>query len=257
VDGGDGWIEVRPVAGRNALEARLHLASARALLGAVGRIRRVFDLDADPHSIAAAFADDPRLGPLVRRRPGLRVPGAWDGFELAVRAILGQQVTVKGATSLAGRLVRAHGTVLPPNGGDRPAVLSHRFPDAATLARADLRAIGVPRRRAEALSALARAVADGAISLDGGADPDATLARFAALPGIGPWTAQYVAMRALREPDAFPADDLGVRAALAGRRGARPTGRVVARMAESWRPWRAYAVMHLWSTLAGGKERKR
>lgn len=213
------------------------------------RLRRLFDLDADPVRIAAA------LGPLAAGRPGLRLPGAVDGFEVAVRAVLGQQVSVKAARTLAGRIVARYGEPLDPvDGSEADAVTdaspSHSFPAAATLAALplhepdagrDLRALGLTGARSRTLIGLARALDEGRIRLDADAEPEATMAALQALPGIGPWTAQYIAMRALSWPDAFPASDLGVMKAL----GARRPREVLAR-AEAWRPWRAYAVIHLW-----------
>lgn len=181
----------------------------------LARVRRLFALDVDPAGPAAVLRRDPLLAPLVRKRPGLRVPGAWDPFELAVRAVLGQQVTVRGATTLAGRLVEACGGRIEPR----------------SLAEADLSAVGLTRGRASTLLALSAAVADG---LD--------LREIDDVPGIGPWTTAYVAMRALGDADAFPAGDLGVRRALGG-----ATEREVRRRAERWRPYRAYAAMHLWA----------
>ena len=174
----------------------------------------------------------------------LRVPGAWDGFELAVRAVLGQQISVKGATTLSGRLVARFGERSSIAGGD--ADLHSLFPSAEALAAADLSEIGLPRARAAAISALAGAVADGELHLDAPRDLDAAIAQLTALPGIGEWTAHYVAMRALREPDAFPATDLGLRRALGG--NGRPKSSAELRdIAEDWRPWRAYAAMLLWT----------
>ncbi|MGH7789571.1 MAG: DNA-3-methyladenine glycosylase family protein, partial [Candidatus Binatia bacterium] len=192
----------------------------------------------------------PALRPLVDAAPGLRVPGAWDPFELAVRAILGQQVTVKGATTLAGRLAAAFGR--PVDCGDG---LTHVFPTAAVLAEADVAALGMPRARAETVRALARAVANGSLVLDAPLGLDDALTRLCAVPGIGPWTAQYVAMRAFGEPDAFPAGDLGLRSAL-GNGGGPLAEAAVVRAAEAWRPWRAYAALHLWSSLDSAHTRR-
>lgn len=207
-------------------------------------LRRLFDLDADPIRIATA------LGPLAADRPGLRLPGAVDGFEVAVRAVLGQQVSVKAARTLAGRIVARFGDPLrPPD-----ALPSHTFPRPATLAalgreggggESDLMALGLTGARARTLIGLARALDEGRLDLAAGAAPEATMAALQALPGIGPWTAQYIAMRALSWPDAFPATDLGVMKALGTRRP-----REIEARAEAWRPWRAYAVIHLWSGAA-------
>ena len=249
IDKGAGTIEVRAAAGEPHLLMRVRLARPERLLQVVARARRLFDLDADPVPIADHLAASPELTPLVARRPGLRVPGAWDAFELAVRAVLGQQVTVRGATTLAGRLVRAAGTPL-----DRAEDgLTHLFPRPEALAHADLASVGVPRARAATIRALAGAVASGEVVLDASRGLEDAVARLAAVPGIGAWTAHYVAMRALGEPDAFPAADLGLRRALGNGAGRLAPARVAER-AEAWRPWRAYAVMHLWAGLAGEED---
>ena len=246
---GAGTIEVRAAAGEPHLLMRVRLARPERLLQVVARARRLFDLDADPVPIADHLAASPELTPLVARRPGLRVPGAWDAFELAVRAVLGQQVTVRGATTLAGRLVRAFGTPL-----DRAEDgLTHLFPRPEALADADLAALGLPRARAATIRALAGAVASGEVVLDASRGLEDAVARLAAVPGIGAWTAHYIAMRALGEPDAFPAADLGLRRALGNGAGRLAPARVAER-AEAWRPWRAYAVMHLWAGLAGEED---
>jgi AraC family transcriptional regulator of adaptative response / DNA-3-methyladenine glycosylase II len=179
----------------------------------------------------------------VRQRPGLRIPGAWDGFELAVRAILGQQVSVRGATTLAGRLAAKFGAPLAETS---EAGLTHLFPSAAVLATADVASIGLPRARAEAIRALARAVADGELAIDAGLELDALIEKLCEIPGIGPWTAHYVAMRACGETDAFPAGDLVLRRAYGG---ARSEAALLA-ASEAWRPWRAYAALQLWAAAA-------
>jgi AraC family transcriptional regulator, regulatory protein of adaptative response / DNA-3-methyladenine glycosylase II len=240
LDGVAGRIEVRFVPDQAHLLLRLDLPSTKSAMPAVDRVRRLFDLDADPLEIASHLRRDRRLVRGLRRLPGLRIPGAWDGFELAVRAILGQQVTVAGATTLAGRLARVFGTPLP--GAEAPSLL---FPRPEVLATADVARIGIPRARADAIRALAAAVAGGALRLDPAADPEATVARLTAIPGIGAWTAAYIALRALGEPDAFPAGDLGLRRALGNGRGPLAPGEL-ARAAEAWRPWRGYAAMSLW-----------
>jgi AraC family transcriptional regulator, regulatory protein of adaptative response / DNA-3-methyladenine glycosylase II len=212
----------------------------------VSRCRQLLDLDADACAINAVLAADGLLAPLVAARPGLRVPGAYDGFELAVRAVLGQQVSVPAARTLAGRLASRFGTRIEVPGG-LPSVL---FPGPAALAGADLSGLGLTTTRQATLRALAAAVAAGDVALDHGADPEETAARLAGLPGIGPWTISYILMRAVGDPDAFPASDLGLRRALGHLGGS--TAR-----ADRWRPWRAYAAVHLWTWPAGGPATER
>lgn len=250
-EGADGVVEVRPVPGENYLTAAIWLTHSRALLGVVERLRRLFDLLADPNEITAHLRTDRRLTPLVDRMPGLRVPGAWEGFELAVRAILGQQVSVKGATTLAGRIAAAYGEPLPA-AARVPGIdaLTTLFPTPAALAAADLRVVGLTGAREKAVRSLAAAVARGEISFDSGRDLDETVRQLCALEGIGEWTAQYIAMRALGEPDAFPASDLGLRKALADGEKL-PGERELLQAAEAWRPWRAYGAMYLWTSGQG------
>jgi AraC family transcriptional regulator of adaptative response / DNA-3-methyladenine glycosylase II len=261
MDGSHGVVEVRAVAGRDHLLARLRLAGPAPLIRIAERLRALFDLGADPGAIEPPLRDDPRLAPLLAAVPGVRVPGAFDGFELAVRAILGQQVSVAAATNLAGRLAAAHGSPLrvPAWPGSSLRLV---FPAPAALARLDPRGAGLPRTRAAAVAALARAVDRGELALDGSRDLEASVRDLVALPGVGEWTAQVVAMRALSEPDAFPAGDLGLRRALGSPR--RPATPAEARArAERWRPWRAYAAALLWTAgsgaaargLAAGRER--
>jgi AraC family transcriptional regulator of adaptative response / DNA-3-methyladenine glycosylase II len=201
-----------------------------SLWRAVLRARRLFDLGADPAAVASALGKDPLLAPSIAARPGLRVLGAWDPFELAVRAIVGQQITVRGATAIAGRIALAFGRPVC----DAPFGLTRIFPDASALAEADLAKTGLTRARADAVRALARAVAGGSLALDSAPSLDDALARLTAIRGIGPWTAHMIAMRALGEPDAFPV-----------------VGEALARRAEKWRPWRAYAAMHLLTRSPG------
>jgi AraC family transcriptional regulator, regulatory protein of adaptative response / DNA-3-methyladenine glycosylase II len=219
-----------------AVVVRIRIADPRWLFFVVERVRHMFDLNADPFEIRAHLGRDPTFVHILAKRSGLRVAGCWDGFELAVRAVLGQQVTVKGATTLAGRLAHTFGTPVNLCNG-----LARAFPSAKTLADADLREIGLPTARAETIRALARAVADGRIVFTSVGDVQGFLARFRALPGIGEWTAQYVAMRALGDPDAFPASDLGLL-----RAAAVSQPRELERRSLAWRPWRAYAAMYLW-----------
>jgi AraC family transcriptional regulator of adaptative response / DNA-3-methyladenine glycosylase II len=245
-----GIVEVSPAAGSRHLRARIRLSGPALLIDVSERLRRIFDLTADPDEITCHLRADPRLAPALDRVTGLRIPGAWDGFELAVRAILGQQISVRGATTLAGRLASRFGAPLSFVGdGAADSGLRFVFPRPSVLATSDLTVIGLPRARAEAISRLAEAVASGDLVLDSTRSLEETVARLAALPGIGEWTAQYIAMRALREPDAFPASDLGLRRALASK-GRMPTGRELLARAEAWRPWRAYAAMCVWMASA-------
>jgi AraC family transcriptional regulator of adaptative response / DNA-3-methyladenine glycosylase II len=239
---GPAVVRVRPIAGVNALELRVEDAAPASLFPVCATARRAFDLGADPAHVARAFRRDPVLGPLVRRRPGLRIPGAWDPFECAVRAILGQQVSVAAARTLAARLVARLGEPIAREAGDG---LSHAFPSPAAVARADLAGLGLTSGRAAALRALAVAVRDGAVDFDLPADE--VVRALAALPGLGDWTAQYVALRALGEPDAFPTGDLVLRRR-AGRSGRPLSARELTARAEAWRPWRSYAALHLWSS---------
>ncbi|HMA29883.1 MAG TPA: AlkA N-terminal domain-containing protein, partial [Thermoanaerobaculia bacterium] len=218
----------------------------------VRRAGRIFDVDADPLAIDAVLSRDPLLAPLVADRPGLRVPGAWDPFEIAVRAVLGQQVSVRGARTIAGRLVAAFGRLLPGGGANG---LTHVFPSPAALAAADLSGIGVPGTRANAIRALARAVHTGKLELAAPRGLDDLVHRLCALPGIGPWTAQYVALRAFGEPDAFPAGDLGLRRALEAA-GASAGEAALRARAAAWSPFRAYATLHLWNSLTASPSRK-
>jgi AraC family transcriptional regulator, regulatory protein of adaptative response / DNA-3-methyladenine glycosylase II len=241
----EGVLALTPLPDDGHVRARLRLGDQRDLAAAVQRCRRLFDLDADPEAVADVLGADPLLAPLVRLRPGLRVPGQVDGFELAVRAVLGQQVTVKGARTLAERLVRKLGGPLAAPDG----TLTHLFPSAETVARDDLSGIGPTGPRIRALRALAAAVAGGMVALEPGADRAETRRALLALPGIGPWTVEYVALRALGDPDAIPLTDLGLRQALRSL-GAPDGAKALAARAERWRPWRSYAALHLWAHLA-------
>jgi AraC family transcriptional regulator of adaptative response / DNA-3-methyladenine glycosylase II len=223
-----------------------------SLLHVVARLRRLFDLDADPAALGNVLRTDPVLAPLLAARPGLRIPGAWDGFEVTARAILGQQVSVRAATTIAGRIAARCGE---PIAGD--VEFDRLFPDAATLARADLTGVGLMQARARTVQSLARAVAEGTVRPEPGAHAEHAKAALCAVPGIGPWTAAYVALRVLREPDAFPASDLGLRRAFARLAAAgtqtktreiRPvTPTVLERAAVAWQPWRGYAAVYLWT----------
>jgi AraC family transcriptional regulator of adaptative response / DNA-3-methyladenine glycosylase II len=243
--GAVGWLEVSPLAPDSALLLRVAAPAGADLMRVVERVRRIFDLDADPHAIHAALVACDLLRPHVEARPGLRVPGAWDAFELGVRAILGQQVSVRGASTLAARLVRAFGK--PVAGA--PAGLSRVFPSPDLRADADVASIGLPKARAAAIRAFAAAIAHGGLVLDGARGLEQAVARLETLPGVGSWTAQYVAMRALGEPDAFPAGDLALRKLLS-RDGKPITTAQAERLSASFRPWRSYAAMALWQSLA-------
>ncbi|MGH3310121.1 MAG: AlkA N-terminal domain-containing protein, partial [Streptomyces sp.] len=248
---GTGVVEVDESTGRTApgptcragggwLECRLHLADLRDLTTAVQRVRQLFDLDADPFAVAERLGADGTLGPLVAGCPGLRSPGTTDPHELAVRAVLGQQITVAAARTLAGKLVAAYGKPLAaPDGG-----LTHLFPEAGALAAAPLGELGMPDRRRATLRTVAAALADGAVPLHPGADREEAERALLALPGIGPWSAGYMRMRALGDPDVFLTGDVGVRhgLALTGTDGSR---------SEDWRPWRSYALHHLWNHTVG------
>jgi len=231
-----GWIEVSHVRARNALRVTLSRSLSRVVPQALARVRHAFDLTCDPAEVGRV------LGRLAALRPGVRVPGGFDGFEVGVRAIAGQQVSVKMMVLLLGRIAARYGTPL----GDAPKGLRVTFPEAATLAAAsveDVASIGMPRSRARTIVALARAVVDG-LDLSPNADVESTLGGLQRIPGIGPWTAQYIAMRGLGWPDAFLPGDLGVKRALRES----SESKVLAH-AERWRPWRAYAVIHLWSDI--------
>jgi AraC family transcriptional regulator of adaptative response / DNA-3-methyladenine glycosylase II len=232
--GAPGVVEAWNEPERDALRLRLHLPELDGLVHLVSGIRRLFDLDVEPDEVDAVLARDRVLRPLVRRRRGLRVPGAIDPFEIGVRAVLGQQVSVAAATRLAGRVVERYGKEVP---GIGLLGLSHVFPTPRVLARTDLTTVGVTSARAESISQFAAAIDRGDIDLGAGRALDETIAALRALRGFGAWTAHYVAMRACGERDAFPAQDLALRRAL----GDDPAAR-----AEAWRPWRAYGAMHVW-----------
>jgi AraC family transcriptional regulator, regulatory protein of adaptative response / DNA-3-methyladenine glycosylase II len=240
-----GVISVAPAA-KNRVNVSVRFPNMAALPQIIARVRRVFDLAADPDTIGAHLALDPMLAPLVAARPGLRVPGAWDGFELAVRAIFGQQITVPAATRLLGRLVAAHGAPLPATTRDSEG-LKHLFPSPARVAKVDVAALGMPNARAIAVKSLAQAMAADPAIFSRGASLEEAIAKLRSLPGIGEWTAQYIAMRELREPDAFPAADIGLLRAMASADGSRPSPAELLSRAEQWRPWRAYAALYLWA----------
>jgi AraC family transcriptional regulator, regulatory protein of adaptative response / DNA-3-methyladenine glycosylase II len=241
---GDALIAARALPGEDVLELRVAGAQPSVLPALAGLAQRVFDLARDPARIGRELATDPLIGPLVAQRPGLRIPGAWDPFECTVRAVLGQQVSVAAGRTFAARLIERCGETLRAGGEG----LTHLFPTAARLARANLAGLGMTGARTAALKSLARAVLERRLDF-GAASADVTAA-LAALPGIGPWTAQYVALRALGDPDAFPHGDWVLR-----RMAAPPGARVLSvreleERAQRWRPWRGYATIHLWHAAA-------
>ncbi|MGH7121325.1 MAG: DNA-3-methyladenine glycosylase family protein [Acetobacteraceae bacterium] len=249
LSGATGTVRVQPADQPGALVATVHFPLATALPLIAHRLRRMFDLDADPARIAAHLAADSVMAPLVAARPGLRLPGAWDAFELAVRAILGQQISVGRATALAGKLVALSGDKLLP--AEEPSFdgVAHLFPTAGQLARLDNLglALGMPRARGAAITALAKAAANDPNLFDPCATLAESVAHLCKLPGIGEWTAQYIAMRALHLPDAFPHSDVGLLRAMGTTTG-RPAATDLLARAAAWRPFRAYAAMHLWAS---------
>jgi AraC family transcriptional regulator of adaptative response / DNA-3-methyladenine glycosylase II len=242
LDGAQGTVRVEPGTG-NALQATVRFPQLHALPTIIARLRRVFDLASDPAALAAQLAHDPVMAALTAARPGLRVPGAWDGFELALRAVLGQQITVGAAIKLAGKLVAAHGQPLEQPDGD----LTHLFPTPAAVAPVDLAPLGMPRSRAATLSAVAAAALADPHLFDTTDSLDTAVARLREIRGVGEWTAQYIALRQLREPDAFPASDIGLIRALEKLESREYTPAQLLARAEAWRPWRAYAAQHLWA----------
>ena len=237
-----GYLEVSPDEKNHALAVRVHWSDPQSLFFIIARVRSMFDLDADWTAIAETLKCDPALRRQVEANPGMRVPRCWNGFELAVRAILGQQITVAGASALAGRLAQSFGRRIELADG-----LTHIFPSPEVLAGADFADMRLPASRGETIRGLARAVCDGQISFERILDSDRFLERLEQVRGIGKWTAQYVAMRALGEPDAFPSADLGLLRALGLR-----SSRELDQRSEAWRPWRAYAAMYLWSAAHNG-----
>jgi AraC family transcriptional regulator, regulatory protein of adaptative response / DNA-3-methyladenine glycosylase II len=246
IGGEPGMLTVEQ-ADASLLKVTVRLRNLGSLPAIIARVRRVFDLAADPAAIGAHLSRDTVLAPLVAARPGLRVPGAWDGFELAVRAILGQQITVSAATRLAGNLVSAYGERI----ADETALdlgLTHVFPRPDQLAGSDLAVLGMPKARRMALSSLAAAIVADPLIFGPRRSLEEAIEQLRALAGVGEWTAQYIAMRELREPDAFPAADIGLLRAMSDARGVRPTPAQLLAHAERWRPWRAYAALHLWAS---------
>lgn len=243
--GATGWIRVRHDAARHALALEFTHTLVPVLAGVVTRVRALFDTNCRPDVVAAHLSGDARLASLVSRNPGLRVPGAFDGFELAVRAILGQQITVSAAATLGSRFVEKFGVPVQ----SPISSLTRRSPPperVAELPVAELAKLGIIQSRARTILSLARAVADGAVSLEPGSDPYRVMSALEAIPGIGRWTAEYVAMRALRWPDAFPKEDIALRKKLGG-----VTPRAAELESRAWSPWRSYAVLHLWRSSRG------
>ena len=259
VDGRTYLRTIRAGAARGILSATVEPDGRHVVLGlrlpgpaplhdAVRRARRMFDLDGDPAAIAQHLRRDATLGPRLRGVASLRLPCAWDPFELAVRAVLGQQISVRAATTLAGRLAARWGEPLAHAGDGSNSGPGLVFPEPRRLIDADLQTIGIPKERAETIRRVALAFADGALDRAAATGLDALVERLCAIPGIGEWTANYVALRAYGEPDAFPAADLGLRKAVAPD-GKPVTAKRLAEIAEAWRPWRGLAAIHLWSTL--------
>lgn len=244
VAGRHGWVSVEPGAG-DWLEVTVDFPEPAAMPEIERRLRRMFDLDAVPEVINAQLAQDPLMAQLVAARPGLRLPGTWDGLELAIRAVLGQQITVVAAIRLAGKLVAQYGQPLQtPHAG-----ITHLFPTPEVLAAADLTTLGMPKARGRTLSGVAQALLDDPQLFEPKASLQDGVARLVALPGIGEWTAQYIAMRQLREADAFASGDIGLINALAALEGGPVSARQLLARADAWRPLRAYAAQHLWTTL--------
>jgi 3-methyladenine DNA glycosylase/8-oxoguanine DNA glycosylase len=240
-----GVLEVCCSPDRDCLTVSLRSTGACDLELTSERVSRLFDCAADPVPITRHLGKHSLLRPLLRRHPGIRVPGAFDGFEIAVRAVLGQQVTVRAATTMAGRLATAFGTPITGLESDN---LTHLFPSARVLADADLTGIGLTRAKARAIAGLALASLSEPSLFEPSDDPAAAIARLVEIPGVGQWTAQYVAMRALKAPDGFPASDLGLRKAVSTT-GLLASPEEVEERSKPWQPWRAYAAMHLWATL--------
>ncbi|MCV2358941.1 helix-turn-helix domain-containing protein [Paucibacter sp. TC2R-5] len=249
LNGVQGSVAISHAAQSKALRVVVRFPNLAALPAIIARLRRMFDLAADPAVIQAQLsAACPLMAALTAARPGLRVPGNWDGFELAMRAVLGQQITVGAAIKLAGNMVRQYGEPLLDITANQLG-LSYTFPSPERIAAADLSTLGMPRTRAATLSGVASALLTTPQLLDAGASLDESLAKLLALAGIGDWTAQYIAIRQQREPDAFPAGDVGLMQAIARLEGSRPSAKQLSERALAWRPWRAYAAQHLWQSL--------
>lgn len=241
-----GTVAISHLPQKESLEAVIRFPGVRALPAIVARVRRVFDLGADIMIVTSHLAQDPQLAALVAARPGLRVPGGWDGFEVAIRAILGQQVSVEAGRQLGSKLTRICGTPVPASQTEGK-YLTITFPTAAQVLQADLSPLGMPQARKAALKAIAQAAVSDPDLFQPLATVEDTVARLCAIRGIGEWTAHYIALRAVREPDAFPASDIGLLRGAAGQDGTRPSPDELQKRAEAWRPWRAYAAQHLWA----------
>jgi len=240
-----GTLQVRHSADEACLWLILPGSSRQTLRQLKTKVSQLFDCAAHPGPIGEHLSKQPLLNKLVPLHPGIRVPGAFDGFEIAVRAVLGQQVTVRAATTMAGRLVAAFGTPLTE---PESSELAWLFPTSAALTEADLTSIGLTRAKARAIAALARVHLSEPSLFEPSREPGAAIARLVEIPGVGEWTAQYVAMRALRDPDGFPASDLGLRRAVSNN-GDLVSPKELEEQSRAWQPWRAYAAMHLWATL--------
>jgi AraC family transcriptional regulator of adaptative response / DNA-3-methyladenine glycosylase II len=252
LDGFTGSIEDRHLPARQSLSVTIRFPRVQSLPSIISRVRRLFDLGADIETIDAHLSLDRSLAPLIAQRPGLRAPGGWDGFELAVRAVLGQQVTLAAACRLARQLVLNHGEPVAPDFVSDPR-LTHVLPDAHKLARAESIEVGMPAARQAALKELAQAAAADPNLFRPVATIEEAVARLRRIRGIGEWTAQYIALRALRETDAFPAADIGLLRGAERMEGATFTAPTLLTRSEAWRPWRAYAAQHLWAAHAANK----
>ncbi len=257
VDGQTGTVAVANVAEQDCLGITIRLPEVKAYPAIVKRVRRVFDVSANVGVIAEHLSRDPLLAPLLARRPGLRVPGAWDGFELAVRAILGQQISVAAARGLAGQIVALHGDPVSPEYQGRPD-LTHVFPSASRIASANVIGLRIPQSRTRSLQELAEAASTDPGLFEPRSTLEAALADLRSIRGVGEWTAQYIAIRALREMDAFPSSDLVLLRSLKRLQDGLPVSASdLLKRAEAWRPWRAYAAQHLWTAEATGIKRAR
>jgi AraC family transcriptional regulator of adaptative response / DNA-3-methyladenine glycosylase II len=249
INGEHGVVEIRPDSRAGYLSLTLQSVNTNALFGIVQSAREIFDLDAPVDQISVVLRKDKVLRKALKKFPGIRVPGAWDGFELSIRAILGQQISVKAATTIAGRIASRYGEPLNPDADRDKSGLTRMFPTAERLSRTRFNNIGIVTSRAETIRRVAKAVLHGEIHFDTAQDPHEFCEALKSIRGIGDWTAQYVAMRVLKNPDAFPGSDLGLIKAI--RFPDRVTPKELATLAEEWRPWRAYAALLLWSSLPG------